>query len=304
MSELLLDVRDLRVHFPSFSLGPVSFAVGAGERVALLGANGAGKTTLLRALTGRLAKREGSALIMGRDLRQAPASWFAHVGYAAESPPADPVLRVSEWFDFLADVHPTWSRDDQVELVTRLGVDVARKIGQLSRGTLVKVALITAEAARPPLLVLDEPTNGLDPVVRQELVTLLRERFVPGGSRSLLFSSHLLEDVEALCDRALMIRGGRLVREVSGDLLRQARADGQLTGLVADVLTATEENCAGRRRARAEPRQAHHRGRARHDRRLRHGDSHGPLPDHVHRGIHLAGRGSGGNVRRGRHGHP
>lgn len=240
MTDLLLDVRDLRVRFPSFTLGPVSFTVGAGERVALLGANGAGKTTLLRALTGRLIKRDGAALILGRDLKDAPAEWFAQVGYAAESPPADPVLRVSEWFDFLADVHPTWSRDDERELVQRLGLDVEKKIGQLSRGTLVKAALITAEAARPPLLVLDEPTNGLDPVVRQELIELLLERFVPDSGRALLFSSHLLEDVEALCDRALMIRDGQLVREVSGDVLRQARAAGQLTDLVADVLTGQE----------------------------------------------------------------
>ncbi len=213
-----------------------------GERVALLGANGAGKTTLLRAITGRLPRRTGQALILGRDLHDAPPAWYANVGYAGESPAADPVLRVREWFDFLADVHPRWSMDDEIELVNRLEVDPARRIGELSRGSLVKVAIIAALATRPPLLVLDEPTNGLDPVVRQELLRLLLERVTPESEGALLFSSHLLEDVEALCDRALLIKDGELVSEVGAHQLRSARRDGRLTTLIADVLAgATPE---------------------------------------------------------------
>jgi ABC-2 type transport system ATP-binding protein len=240
MHDPILDVQHLKVRFPAFTLGPLTFAVYPGERVALLGANGAGKTTLLRAITGRLPRREGQARILGHDLLGAPPAWFANVGFAAEAPQADPVLRVQEWFDFLADVHPGWSRTDEQMLVARLGIEPDRKIGQLSRGTLVKVAIVSAEAARPALLVLDEPTNGLDPVVRQELVALLRERVHAANERALLFSSHLLEDVESLCDRALLIRDGRLVREVAGDALRMARSEGRLTELVADVLGSAE----------------------------------------------------------------
>lgn len=234
----ILDVQQLQVRYPRFTLGPVSCAIRPGEMVALLGANAAGKTTLLRAITGRLPKHEGRALLAGRELRSAPPAWRAKVGFAGESPLADPVLRVREWLDFLADIHPGWRRDDVAELLPRLGVDPAAKIGTLSRGTLVKLAFICAEAYRPALLVLDEPTNGLDPVVRQDFVAVLRERFAGVADRALLFSSHLLEDVEALCDRALLIRDGQLVGEVGGEQLRAARAAGRLTALVADVLGA------------------------------------------------------------------
>ena len=235
----ILDVQQLQVRYPRFTLGPVSCAIQPGEMVALLGANAAGKTTFLRAITGRLPAHEGRALVAGRELRRAPPAWRAKVGFAGESPLADPVLRVREWLDFLADIHPGWRQDDVTELLPRLGIDPAAKIGTLSRGTQVKLAFICAEAYRPSLLVLDEPTNGLDPVVRQDFVAVLRERFAGVADRALLFSSHLLEDVEALCDRALLIRDGQLVGEVGGEQLRAARAAGRLTALVADVLGAS-----------------------------------------------------------------
>lgn len=229
-------MSDLAVRFPAFTLGPLSFAIHGGETVALLGANAAGKTTLLRAVTGRLHDRSGTIELAGREIADAPPAWRARVGFAAEAPLADPALRVREWFHFLADVYPGWQRPDAEALVERLGIDTSLRIGTLSRGTQVKVAFVAAEAYRPDLLVLDEPTNGLDPVVRMSFLSLLRERFSQAGDRALLFSSHLLEDVEALCDRALLIRDGKLVRECSGAELSEARAAGRLTELVADVL--------------------------------------------------------------------
>lgn len=232
----ILDVRGLVVSFPKFSLGPVSFTIESGQTVALLGANAAGKTTLLRAVTGRLHDRTGSILLAGREIADAPPAWRARIGFAAEAPLADPALRVREWFRFLANVYPGWDPQEEALLVDRLGIDTAVRIGTLSRGSQVKVAFVAAEAYRPDLLVLDEPTNGLDPVVRMTFLGLLHERFSRAGDRALLFSSHLLEDVEALCDRALLIRDGKLVRECSGDELSEARAAGRLTELVADVL--------------------------------------------------------------------
>lgn len=229
-------MSDLSVRYPAFTLGPLSFTIHGGETVALLGANAAGKTTLLRAVTGRLHDRSGTISLAGREIADAPPAWRARIGFAAEAPLADPALRVREWFHFLADVYPGWHRQEEQELVERLGVDTSLRIGTLSRGTQVKVAFVAAEAYRPDLLVLDEPTNGLDPVVRMAFLSLLRERFSQAPDRALLFSSHLLEDVEALCDRALLIRDGKLVRECSGAELSEARAAGRLTELVADVL--------------------------------------------------------------------
>ncbi len=236
MSAPILDARGLRVVYPKFTLGPVSFAIAGGETVALLGANAAGKTTLLRAITGRLLDREGVVELAGRDLREAPDSWRAKIGFAGEKPPADPSLRVREWFAFLHDCYPTWDAAYAKDLAARLDLDVTERIGALSRGTNVKAAYISAEAYRPDLLVLDEPTNGLDPVVRLELLGLLRDCFAESPTRALIFSSHLLEDVETLCDRALLLRRGQLVGELGGPELTEARSTGRLTTLVADVL--------------------------------------------------------------------
>ncbi|MES2304203.1 MAG: ABC transporter ATP-binding protein [Gemmatimonadota bacterium] len=234
--EPILSVQDLTVRYPAFTLGPVSFAIQGGETVALLGANAAGKTTLLRAITGRLRDREGRVALSGRDPLSAPPIWRARVGFAAEKPQVDGALRVREWFAFLADCYPSWDVAYQRDLTARLSLDDGERIGTLSRGTAVKAAYIGAESYRPQLLVLDEPTNGLDPVVRLEILELLRRCFAASPDRALIFSSHLLDDVEALCDRALLLRDGQLVQEIAGTVLTEARASGQLTTLIAGVL--------------------------------------------------------------------
>src|SRR5690606_36733434 len=142
------------------------------------------------------------------------------------------------WFDFLADEHPRWSLDAEIAPVERLTVDTDRRTGERSRGNLVKVALIAALTTPPPLLVLDEPPNCLAPRTRQELLALLREWVTAESDSALLFSSHLLEDVEALCDRAVLIKEGRVVGELAADELQSARRDGRLTALITDVLGA------------------------------------------------------------------
>lgn len=235
-SEPILVVEDLTVRYPKFTLGPLSFAIAGGETVALLGANAAGKTTLLRAITGRLRSREGRVALAGRDPLSAPPIWRARVGFAGEKPQVDGALRVREWYAFLADCYPTWDVAYQRDLTRRLALDDGSRIGTLSRGTAVKAAYIGAESYRPELLVLDEPTNGLDPVVRLEILELLRSCFAASPTRALIFSSHLLEDVEALCDRALLLRDGQLVQEIAGEVLTDARTSGRLTSLVAGVL--------------------------------------------------------------------
>jgi len=193
----------------------VSFEVGKGEIVGFLGPNGAGKTTTLRMLAGFLGATAGRVKIAGFDVATQSLEARAHVGYMPEAAPLYPELRVREYLAFRAALKrvPRRARKAAVErsLEQAAVKDVAdTPIGQLSKGYRQRVALADALVSSPPLLILDEPTAGLDPNQIVEVRKLVREL---GGSHTILLSTHILPEVEAVCDRALVIAHGRLVAE-------------------------------------------------------------------------------------------
>jgi gliding motility-associated transport system ATP-binding protein len=205
---------------PIEALRDVSFEIAAGEIVGLLGPNGAGKTTVLKILTGYLQPDEGSVEVDGLDVLSCPGDVQARIGYLAENAPLYPDLSVQSYLKLMADLRRI-PRDQQTQCIseavyaTGLVDQLARPIGELSKGFRQRVGLAQAILHRPKLLILDEPTVGLDPtqiVEIRHLIRRLADRPADGdGLRStVLFSTHILSEVEALCDRAIILINGQV----------------------------------------------------------------------------------------------
>src|SRR3954471_19905011 len=193
----------------------VSFSVGKGEIVGFLGPNGAGKSTTLRVLAGFLGATSGRVSIAGHDIAAAPLAARRCIGYMPESAPLYPELRVSEYLLFRARLKDVPRSKQRVAIggaMERAGVAhmAGTVIGHLSKGYRQRVALADALVANPPLLILDEPTAGLDPNQIREVRALVEEL---GSDRTVLLSTHILSEVEATCERALVIDRGQLVAE-------------------------------------------------------------------------------------------
>jgi len=209
----------------------VSFRVQKGEILGFLGPNGAGKTTTMRILTCYLPPTEGTARVAGYDVFQSPLEVKRRVGYIPETPPLYPDMDVDGFLDFCAKIKgvPSASRkakiDEAVEK-TRIG-DVRRKlIGQLSKGYRQRVGLAQAILANPDVLILDEPTAGLDPkqiIETRELIKSL------GGGHTIVLSTHILPEVSMTCGRVVIINKGKVVAEDTPDnLTRRLRGAGAL----------------------------------------------------------------------------
>jgi ABC-2 type transport system ATP-binding protein len=197
------------------AVSDVSFRVGEGEVVGFLGPNGAGKTTTLRILSGFLGATSGSVKVAGFDVFTHSLEARAKLGYMPEAAPLYPELRVREYLAFRAELKrvPRRERKGAVDRSLELAAvtDVAETpIGHLSKGYRQRVALADALVASPKLLILDEPTAGLDPNQIVEVRRLVREL---GKTHTILLSTHILPEVEAVCDRALVVARGRLVAE-------------------------------------------------------------------------------------------
>ncbi len=227
----LLALDQFTVTRGAFTLGPVTLAFAPGERVALLGANGAGKSTMLLGMAGHLPQNQGEVNWSGRPVGTIARSDRHGVGFLPDQMPGFGWMTVREHSEFLAGFYPTWDPQWMDQLRTRMALPWDTPLAALSRGMRVKLGFCCTEAFRPPILLLDEPTTGLDPVVRGELVRLLETVCPAEGNRLLVYSTHLVEDVDLLATRILVLHGGRLVHDVSRHALA-ARYPG-LTGIAA-----------------------------------------------------------------------
>lgn len=198
------------VRYPSFTLSPLSLEIQPGERVALVGPNGSGKSTTLRALAGRLPDYDGFILFDGRDLRTLLPLVRREIGLLPETLTGYGWMTVREHLAFLREFYPSWDGAYAGHLADRLGVPLDKPLGRLSKGTRVKASFVAAEAYRPPLLLLDEPTSGLDPAMRGELLGAILSAVDSESDRVVLFSTHLLEDVEFVANRVLLLTNGTL----------------------------------------------------------------------------------------------
>ncbi len=221
-------------------LAGVSFEIGPGEIVALLGKNGAGKTTLIRVAMGMMEAQAGSVRIFGLDPRQEPVEVKRRVGYVSEDQILPPFLRVREVVELHRGLFPTWDDELARHLGERFRVDPEAKIKTLSKGQARQVALLCAVAHRPELLILDEPAGGLDPAARREFretsIRLLNE-----SGTSILFSSHYMSDVERMADRVVMLHDGRVLIDSPLDDLRESYS----LALITPGPEATRERLLG-----------------------------------------------------------
>ena len=245
----MIEVRDLTKTFGAVeAVRGISFRVEAGEIVGFLGPNGAGKTTTMRILAGIFPPTSGEVRIAGRNPARDPLACRRAVGYFPEYAPFYPDLRVAGYLRFVARMKrlPRAERARAVAQVLawcRLEGVAGRRVGTLSKGYRQRVGLAQALCGNPPILILDEPTIGLDPEQVVEIRDLVRAL---GGSRTVFFSSHILSEVEALCERVIVVARGRLVgegtaRELSERVGRRQRVVLRVDGpaeAVAAVLAA------------------------------------------------------------------
>jgi ABC-2 type transport system ATP-binding protein len=199
------------------ALDNISFAVKKGEIVGFLGPNGAGKSTLMKILTTYIASDEGSAAVNGFDVNTQAKSVQQSIGYLPEHNPLYLDLYVREYLTFNADVYKVAkSRIEDVIQLTGLSNESHKKIGQLSKGYRQRVGLANALLHNPDVLILDEPTTGLDPNQLVEIRNVIKN---VGKDKTVFLSTHIMQEVEAICDRVIIIDKGKIVADKKLDTL-------------------------------------------------------------------------------------
>lgn len=205
------------------AVNAISFSVNKGEIVGFLGPNGAGKSTTMKIISGYLSPDSGTALVGGTDVLKDPLTARGKIGYLPESNPLYYEMYIREYLGFIADIHKLQNKKQAVEAIiekVRLTPERTKKIGQLSKGYKQRVGLAAALIHDPEVLILDEPTTGLDPNQIIEIREVIREQ---GKEKTILFSSHILSEVEALCDRVIIINKGEIVAD---DTLQNLKTSG------------------------------------------------------------------------------
>jgi ABC-2 type transport system ATP-binding protein len=207
----VISVSDLTRRFGTrTALSSVNLTIPRGGVYGLVGANGAGKTTLIRHLLGLLRADKGSVQVFGRDPVADPVGVLSRIGYLSEENDLPGWMRVDELMRYSRAFFPGWDDAYAGELRTMFALDPAAKIKTLSKGQKARTGLVVALAYRPELLVLDEPSSGLDPIVRRDILGAVLRTIAEEG-RTVLFSSHLLQEVEQVADHVTMLRQGKVV---------------------------------------------------------------------------------------------
>jgi len=191
----------------------ISFKLEKGEIVGFLGPNGAGKSTTMKIITGYLQQSGGEAFVCGINVAENPLETKKKIGYLPELNALYYDMYVKEYLAFIAEVHKVDDKKSKIEKVialTGLKIESKKKIGQLSKGYKQRVGLAAALIHDPEVLILDEPTSGLDPNQIIEIREVIRQQ---GTNKTVLFSSHILQEVEAICDRVIIINKGELVAD-------------------------------------------------------------------------------------------
>ncbi len=212
----MLEIRNLVKRFGPFTaVDDVSFKVGKGEVLGFLGPNGAGKSTTMKMIAGFIAPTSGSVQVLGDDVAEAPLKTKAAIGYLPEGAPTYPDMTPLSFLNFVADARGLSGAErkrgiDAVVEHVNIGHVLNQSIDTLSKGYKRRVGLAQAILHDPPVLILDEPTDGLDPNQKHEVRELIRRM---AAGKAIVISTHILEEVEAICTRAIIIAQGKILAE-------------------------------------------------------------------------------------------
>jgi len=215
---MIIEIDNIWKKFGRFdALEGLSLTVPEGSAFALIGANGAGKSTTIKILMNLIEASRGVAKVLGVDSRDLSRQQFAQIGYVSENQELPPRLTVRDYLAYLRPLYPSWDQSLEKSLLKQLELPLGRKIGHLSHGMRIKMALACALAYRPKLLVLDEPFSGLDPLVRKEFMESLMHQ---AGETTILISSHELGELENTATDVAFITKGKVTFQESMDMLK------------------------------------------------------------------------------------
>lgn len=202
------------------ALDDVSLIIPRGGVFGLIGANGAGKTTVIKHILGMLRAQTGTVRVFGQDPVTNPVGTLGRIGFLSEDRDLPDWMAVGELMRYTQSFFPNWDEKYAEELREMFDLDLRAKIGKLSRGQRARAGLLTALAHRPELLLLDDPSSGLDPVVRRDILAAIIRTIADEG-RTVVFSSHLLDEVERVADQVTIIRQGRLLLTAPLDEIKE-----------------------------------------------------------------------------------
>jgi ABC-2 type transport system ATP-binding protein len=221
-----IEVKNLlKVYGQQKAVNNISFKVDKGEIVGFLGPNGAGKSTTMKIITGYLQQDSGEAFVSSVNVTKEPLTIKKKIGYLPEANPLYYDMYVREYLGFIAEVHSVGSRQSAIsKVIDMVGLtpESKKKIGQLSKGYKQRVGLAAALVHDPEVLILDEPTSGLDPNQIVEIREVIRQQ---GKNKTVLFSSHILQEVEAICDKVIIINKGEIVANDKLSNLQKGKRD-------------------------------------------------------------------------------
>ena len=238
MSESVISVSELTRRFgDKTALASVSLSMPRGAVYGLVGANGAGKTTLIKHILGLLRAESGSVRVFGLDPVADPVAVLSRIGYLSEENDLPGWMRVDELIRYSRAFHPGWDDGYAEGLRQAFALDPAAKIKTLSKGQKARAGLLIALAYRPELLVLDEPSSGLDPIVRRDILGAVIRTIADEG-RTVLFSSHLLDEVEQVADHVTMISQGRIVLSATLDAIKESHRVGDRVPSLEEIFVA------------------------------------------------------------------
>ncbi len=222
MNEPIIEIKNLVREFGNKrALDNVSMTIQPGTVMGLVGENGAGKTTLIKHVLGLLKAQQGTVKVFGMDPVSNPEGVLSKIGYLSEEGDMPTWMKVHELMRYSAAFYPTWDDQYAMKLLEEFKLDPGAKLSKMSKGQRSRAGLLVAMAYRPELLVLDEPSSGLDPIVRKDILGAIIRTIADDG-RTVLFSSHLLSEVERVADQISIVRNGKILISDNLDTVKES----------------------------------------------------------------------------------